>query len=75
MTEHQHAEAIRALADGKRLEFRVKPGATDYGSTYDWYPCDNPDFHPNFEYRIRKYEPMSEVERMNTIARMFEGDD
>lgn len=75
MKEHEHAQAIRALADGNKLEFRVKQDATSYGSTDDWYPCDNPDFHPNFEYRIRRNEPMGEVERMNTIARMFEGDD
>lgn len=52
--EHQHAEAIRAFAAGEKLEFRVAPGVTSYGSTHEWYPCDNPDFHPNFEYRIRK---------------------
>ena len=52
--KHMHAEAIHAYAEGKKLEFRVAPGATHYGSTNDWFPCDNPDFHPNFEYRVRK---------------------
>jgi hypothetical protein len=52
--KHMHAEAIHAYAEGQKLEFRVTPGATHYGSTNDWFPCDNPDFHPNFEYRVRK---------------------
>ena len=52
--KHMHAEAIHAYAEGQKLEFRVTPGVTHYGSTNDWFPCDNPDFHPNFEYRVRK---------------------
>ena len=52
--EHEHAEAMRAFAAGEKLEFRPKPGATSYGSTTDWHPCNNPDFHPNFEYRIKR---------------------
>lgn len=51
--EHEHAEAIRAFAEGKKLEFRAKPGATKYGSKNEWFPCDNPEFHHNFEYRVR----------------------
>lgn len=74
MKEHQHAEAIRAYADGHKLEFRVAPDATSYGSGDDWYPCDNPDFHPRFEYRVRQIIT-DDVERMNIIARMHEGDD
>lgn len=68
---HEHAEALRALAEGKKLEFRVKPDATNYGSTQEWYPCDNPDFHHNFEYRV----VTDEVEILNTLAKMHEGDD
>ena len=52
--EHEHAEAMRAFASGEKLEFRPKKTASDYGSTDEWYPCDNPDFHENFEYRIRR---------------------
>jgi len=68
---HEHAEELRALAEGKKLEFRVKPGATTYGSTSDWYPCDNPDFHHNFEYRVID----DKVEILNLMAKMHEGDD
>ena len=52
VSPHMHAEAIRAYADGYKIEFRPKPGA--YGSTTDWYPCHLPDFHPNFEYRKKE---------------------
>lgn len=52
--EHEHAEAMRAFAEGKKLEFRPKPGVMSYGSTGSWYPCHNPDFHHNFEYRIKE---------------------
>ena len=51
--EHEHAEAIRAFAEGKKLEFRPKPDSSTYGSTDHWFPCDNPEFHHNFEYRVR----------------------
>lgn len=79
MTEHKHAEAIRAYADGKKLEFRVAPNATAYGSTDEWYPCDNPDFHPRFEYRVRRdictEDVCTEVEKLNIISAMHEGYD
>jgi len=52
--EHEHAEAIRAYAAGEKLEFRPKKKKGHYGSTDTWYPCDLPDFHPNFEYRIKR---------------------
>jgi len=74
MKEHQHAEAIRAYADGYPLEFRVKPGATDYGSTDAWYACNKPDFHPNFEYRISR-RPLNDIERLTVLSRIHEGDE
>ena len=52
--EHEHAEAMRAFAAGEKLEFRPKNTATNYGSTDEWFACDNPDFHHNFEYRIKR---------------------
>ena len=52
--EHEHAEAVRAFAAGEKLEFRPKKTATFYGSTDDWFACDNPDFHHNFEYRVKR---------------------
>jgi hypothetical protein len=51
---HQHAGALRAYADGHKLEFRVRPGAINYGSITEWHPCEMPEFHPNFEYRVRR---------------------
>ena len=52
--EHEHAEAMRAFAAGEKLEFRPKKTATSYGSTGEWFACDSPDFHHNFEYRIKR---------------------
>jgi len=52
--EHEHAEAIRAYASGEKIEFRPKKTATNYGSTNEWQACNSPDFHPNFEYRIKR---------------------
>jgi hypothetical protein len=52
--EHEHAEAVRAFAAGEKLEFRPKKTAIFYGSTDDWFACDNPDFHHNFEYRVKR---------------------
>lgn len=52
--EHEHAEAIRAYAEGEKIEFRPKKTASSYGSTDDWFACDNPDFHHNFEYRVKR---------------------
>lgn len=52
--EHEHAEAMRAFAAGEKLEFRPKKTATNYGSTDEWFACDNPDFHHNFEYRVKR---------------------
>jgi len=52
MKEHEHAEVIRAYASGQKIEFRPKPNS--YGSTSKWYPCKLPEFHTNFEYRVRR---------------------
>lgn len=54
MTEHEHAEAMQAFAEGKEIEFRVKPDVVRYGSKNDWHPCKQPDWHHNFEYRIKE---------------------
>jgi len=52
--EHEHAEAIRAYAAGEKIEFRQKKTATNYGSKNEWQACNSPDFHSNFEYRIKR---------------------
>jgi hypothetical protein len=38
----------------KKIEFRPKKTASSYGSTDEWFACDNPDFHHNFEYRVKR---------------------
>ena len=78
MRRHEHYDAIIAFAEGHELEFRPKPNATPYGSTDDWYACDNPDFHPSFEYRVKgSRDPhlQAEIERLNIIAKMHEDSD
>jgi hypothetical protein len=56
MKEHIHAKVIRDYAKGHEIEFRPRSDHTIYGSTTDWYPCKHPDFHPNFEYRVKRGE-------------------
>lgn len=50
-TPHKHAEVIKAWADGASLEARFA------GSDLWWVPCENPQFHEAFEYRVKKEEP------------------
>lgn len=50
---HPHADLIHAWAEGAEIEFRVAPKPGRYGSTTTWHPCHKPDWHPNFEYRIK----------------------
>jgi hypothetical protein len=54
MSSDEHADAKKAFAEGQELEFRVKPGVVRYGSKNDWFPCRSPDWHPNFEYRVKE---------------------
>lgn len=73
MSKQQFARAVSSWADGKPMEFRVAPGSTDYGSSDKWHPMDNPWYGENFQYRIGV--PLSEVERLNLMSAMHEGDD
>lgn len=70
MSKHEFARAVDCWADGNRIEFRVKPNKTKYGSTNDWHAMDNPWFDNNFEYRV-----LDEVEKLNMMAAIYEGDD
>lgn len=52
---HQHAETIKAWADGQVIEFKsIGEG--------EWSIIDNPNWYPYFEYRI-KPEPKPDVVR------------
>ena len=64
------ARAVSRWADGDELQFRVTPGATNYGSSNQWHSMKRPEFHPNFSYRA-----VSEVEKLNIMAAMQEGYD
>jgi hypothetical protein len=53
LTPHPYAEAIKAYADGYRVQFRVKPELSNYGSMNTWMDSERPEFHyTNFEWRI-----------------------
>lgn len=65
----EFAQVVQDWSDGKDVQFKVRPGATPYGSSDDWHPMENPWFHPNFTYR-----KLSEVEKLNLMAAMHEGD-
>lgn len=56
---HQHADAIHAWAEGAEIEFRVNSTRIAYGSSNDWKPCRDPDWHENFEYRVKGVEELS----------------
>lgn len=50
---HPYAEAIKAYADGYRVQFRVKPELSNYGSMNTWMDSHRPEFHyTNFEWRV-----------------------
>jgi len=75
---HQHADVIHAWADGAEIEFRPKPTLSAYGSSSDWMPCRYPDWHENFEYRVKGGLSLSvtlEVARLNVLAKMHEDGD
>ena len=61
MTEHKHAEVLRAIADGKEVECRPKGY---YGNVYWFTPTDilNPIHRPDYEWRV-KPEPKPDVVR------------
>ena len=50
---HPLADLIHAWAEGAEIEFRPDTTRIAYGSSVAWQPCRNPDWHPNFEYRIK----------------------
>jgi len=50
---HPHADLIHAWAEGAEIEFRPNCTRIAYGSSIAWQQCRNPDWHPNFEYRIK----------------------
>lgn len=48
-TPHPHAEAIKAWADGKPVEWRESPSE-------DWQLIRNPSFVKDYEYRVKPEE-------------------
>lgn len=54
--EHRHAEFLRAMADGKPLEFRLH-GATDW-KPYFISETDVRIWGNNYEYRVKPKEPV-----------------
>lgn len=77
-SRHQCADVIHAWADGAEIEFRVNSTRIAYGSSNDWKPCRDPDWHENFEYRVKqKPDPTLslEVARLNVLAKMHEDGD
>lgn len=50
---HPHADLIHAWAEGAEIEFRPDASKANYGSSLAWQTCRNPDWHPNFQYRIK----------------------
>ena len=50
---HPFADLIHAWAEGAEIEFRPDRTRIAYGSSVAWQPCRNPDWHENFEYRIK----------------------
>lgn len=64
------ARAVSRWAGGDELQFRVTPGATNYGSSNDWHTMTQPEFHPNYSYRA-----VGEVEKLNIMAAIHEGYD
>ena len=69
---------IHAWAERAQIEFRVNQNKSNYGSEDVWRPCHNPDWHENFEYRIKqKPDPVLslEVARLNVLAKMHEDGD
>lgn len=55
MAEHKHAAVLRAIADGKAVEYRP-------GNKWEEPMAVNPITHPNYEWRI-KPEPKPDVVR------------
>ena len=58
---HVHADVIHLWAEGAEIEFRCAPKRRSYGSTLTWHPCSNPDWHPNFEYRVKQEKKMKKL--------------
>lgn len=53
MTEHKHADVLRAIADGKEVEY-YKEHLKEWGSD----GCTNPIWHSYFQWRIKPEPPI-----------------
>ena len=71
MSEHKHAEVLRAIADGKEVECRPK----GYYGNVNWFkPMDilNPINRPDYEWRI-KPEPKPDFKTYLTVRKGYTG--
>lgn len=53
-TKHKYYEVIVAWAEGKQVQFKIKPK----GRWIDWITDMIPSFNEGFEYRIKPSEPV-----------------
>ena len=45
------AKAVARWVEGDRMQFRVDPSRSSYGSTFPWHDMKHPHYMPNFQYR------------------------
>ena len=74
MTEHKHAEVLRAIADGKEVECRPKGyyGNADWFTTMNIINPINPITRPDYEWRV-KPEPKPDFKTYLTVRKGYMG--
>ena len=45
------ARVVSRWAKGDRMQFRVDPTRSTYGSSFPWHDMREPKYMPNFQYR------------------------
>ena len=66
MTEHKHAAVLRAIADGKEVEYSVD------GRWWPYATSPNPLAHPKFDWRV-KPEPKPDFKTYLTVRKGYTG--
>ena len=62
MTEHKHAEVLRAIADGKKVQWKTKDKSDKAWITFRIDTAVNPITHEQLDWRV-KPEPKHDVVR------------